>query len=388
MAAFSFAINSGLQDVSDSFSDQLVLDMSDTIAMLDDDESQFFTMVSRPDLGARTAFQPKFSWLEDSYRPDTTTVATSATSVATTITVATGTGSYFRAGDVVRNISKGDAYLVTSSTSADITVTRAIGGATASAAATGDRLIIVSSASLEGAAAPTAIHAEASSNYNYTQIQRDPLYFTRTNEGAERYGGQEPMREKAKKFVEHRRALNQIAFTGARHIVTSGSEPQRLTGGALEYVTVNKTNIAGTLTAIALDSHLTDVMQYGSQDKVLFVGPIVARALSGFLRDAWQPNTVGEKKYGAKVSAVISGAFGYTVPVVVMRNWSRLGLGGYCFTLDMSNVRYVTYRNGATRYRPNIQAPDRDAFMAEYLTEAGYEFRIDESHGILYGITG
>lgn len=388
MAAFSYSVDSGMVDTSDSFSDSLVIDMSNDIAMLDDDESQFFTILS--DLGTRTATREKIWWLETSYLPDTTTVATCATSIATAIDVATGTGAYFRAGDVVRNITKGDAYLVTATvgTSA-VSVSRAIGGTAASAAATGDRLLIVSRSSAQGAALPTSMVADKASNYNYTQIQRDVFEFTETRDAIEQYGGSSAsMEEKAKKLVEHRRALNQNCFTGARHLDTSGTGPRGLSGGLLEFVTVNKTNVSGTLTATGLDSHLTDVMQYGSKQKVMFVGPIVARALSGFLRDAWQPNTVGEKRYGAKVDAFINGAFGWTVPVYVCRNWSRIGLGGYAFTVDLGNVNYAPLRGRNTKYLPDRQDKGKDSVAAEYLTEFSMEVRIDESHGILYGITG
>ena len=55
MAAFSYSVDSGMVDTSDSFSDSLVLDMSNEIAMLDDDESQFFTILGN--LGTRQPYQ-------------------------------------------------------------------------------------------------------------------------------------------------------------------------------------------------------------------------------------------------------------------------------------------------------------------------------------------
>jgi hypothetical protein len=386
MAAFSYRVADGLVDVSDSFSDEQVLDMSNEIAMLDDDESQFFTISTQ--LGSREFFNPRFSWLEDSYLPNTTTVATSATSIATNIVVATGTGTYFRSGAVIRNITKGDAYLAGTTYSNSVDVTRAIGVATASAAATGDVLVITGYASAEGATLPAAKIAQKSTNYNYTQIHRNVMEFSNTNTAIERYGEQEPMREKAKKLVEHRREIDKSAFLGARHIITSGSEPQRMTGGLIEYVTVNKTNISGTLTASALDNHLANVFQYGSKNKVMFVGPTAQRAISGFLRSAWQPATVGEKKYGAFVDGYLSGAYGWNVPIYTQRDWNRVGLGGYIFTVDLANVRMGYLRGRSTKYLPNRQTAGKDSFASEYLSEFGFEVRLDETHGILYGITG
>lgn len=53
------------------------------------------------------------------------------------------------------------------------------------------------------------------------------------------------------------------------------------------------------------------------------MSPVIAQAISGFLRDAWQPIEAGKGRlWGAQVNGVISGAYGYQIPVVVKRDWN------------------------------------------------------------------
>lgn len=384
--AWSYSVNSGLVDTTDSFSDEMVIDMSNTIADLDIDESQFTTMLmSLPSTPARAT---KVNWLEDSFLPNYTTVATCATSIATNLVVATNTGPYFVAGDLVRNVNKGDAMVVTATYTSSIDVTRAIGSATASAAATGDILLIVGQASAQGSSLPTAKQTKKQSQYNYTQILRRNVSFTNTNLAVDHYGPPVLDREKGKALVEHKRQIEQTFFFGARHLITSGTEPQGFCGGAIEYISTNTSNVSGTLSATALDVQLQAIFAHGSKNKVMFVGPTARRALSGFLRSAWQPQTVGEKKYGAVVDAFVSGAYGIDVPVMVKRNWNDIGHAGSILVFDMDYIQARPLR--PTKYVPldRERLDGADQYSFSYITETSLQFGQETNHGRLYNITG
>lgn len=58
---------------------------------------------------------------------------------------------YFRAKDIVRIATTGEAFSVTSISTDDLTVTRAIGGVAAASAASGGDLLIVGNAAAQGA---------------------------------------------------------------------------------------------------------------------------------------------------------------------------------------------------------------------------------------------
>jgi hypothetical protein len=111
---------------------------------------------------------------------------------------------------------------------------------------------------------------------------------------------------------------------------------------------------------------MRNILQHGDGDnKVFFCSPVIALAISGFLRDAWQPITTETRLWGAKVDSFISGAYGFKVPVIVKRDWNDFSTtstqyGGWGFIVDMENVEYTSLRD--TALLQDRQAPDADAY--------------------------
>lgn len=381
---------SALVDDQDILSNQRVVDMDDEIALLDPEVSQFFTIANR--VSSRPAFSSKIEWLEDQLDPRLSSVAGTETDSTTTIDVATGEGSYFRAGDLVRNARTGEAFRVTSVSTDALTVVRGVGRVAAAAMAAADQLLIVGNAALQGATLGTRKVTKKVAQYNYEQIQRNPYGFTNTLAASKLYGGSEPNQERKKKLVVHKRAIEYTLFWGARALVTSGSEPQGFSGGLFEFNTTNVFDAAGALSKTLLDTYLRTLLQHGHGDsKVLFVSPLVAQAISAFLRDAYQPADVKQRLYGAKVDGWISGAYGYRVPVIVKRDWNDFSsassqYGGWAFLVDIGNVTWRPLRS--TKLLTNRQANDADEVSEEYLTEFSLEVQQEKTHGLVVGVTG
>lgn len=383
-------ILSALVDDQDILQNQRVIDMDDEIALLDPEVSQFFTMVNR--VSSRPAFSSKIEWLEDQLDPRLSSVAGTESDSTTTIDVATGEGAYFRAGDLVRNARTGEAFRVASVSSDALTVVRGVGRVAAAAMAAADQLLIVGNAALQGATLGTRKVTKKVAQYNYEQIQRNPYGFTNTLAASKLYGGSEPNQERKKKMVVHKRAIEYTLFWGARALVTSGSEPQGFSGGLFEFNTTNVFDVAGALSKTLLDTYLRTLLQHGHGDsKVLFVSPLVAQAISAFLRDAYEPADVKQRLYGAKVDGWISGAYGYRVPVIVKRDWndfstSSTQYGGWAFLVDIANVTWRPLRS--TKLLTNRQANDADEVSEEYLTEFSLEVQQEKTHGLIVGVTG
>ena len=112
----------GVVDTEDVLADERKPDMDDMIRMLDPDTSQFTTMLQ--EMAKGTAIREKILWMEEEFMPRLSALAASATSAASTLTVTTAQGSYFRAGDVVRNAVTGEAYGVISVSTDTLTVLR------------------------------------------------------------------------------------------------------------------------------------------------------------------------------------------------------------------------------------------------------------------------
>ena len=382
-------IVTGLEDDQDILQNERVIDMDPVIAMLDPDTSQFMTMLMR--VARSGADSTKNEWLEDEFFPRLSSVLSGGATNGATITVATGEGAYFRAGDIVRNAKTGVAVRIISVAGDVLTPTNALGRVGFAAHTAADQLLITGNASAQGAGLGTEKITKRVAQFNYTQILRNPYGFTRSLMASKLYGGPVPEKERKKKAVEHKRALEYTLFWGTRALDVTGSEPIGQTGGLFEFVTTNVKNAAGALTKVLLDQYMRDFLQHGEQNGVLFVSPVVSQAISGFLRDAWQPTTTDARLWGAKVDGFISGAYGFKVPVVVKRDWNDFSTangqyGGWAFYVNMDGVEMTTLRN--TELLRDRQNNDADRYDEEYLTEFGFKVEHERKHGIITGVTG
>ncbi len=384
-------ILSGLVDDQDILQNERVIDMDDTIAMLDPDTSQFTTILMR--IARETAYSSKVEWMEDELMPRLSSVASGGATNGAAIVVAAGEGAYFRAGDIVRNARTGQAVRVVSVATDTLTVTVALGRVAFAAAAASDQLLIVGNAAAQGAGLGTEKQTKRVAQFNYTQIFRHPYGFTNTLNASRLYGGDTPDKERSKKLVEHKRAIEYTAFWGVRALDTSGSEPVGQAGGLFEFVTTNVQNAAGVLTKTLLDTYMRQFLQHGTQNGILVVSPVVSQAISGFLRDIWQPASVDERVFGAKVDAFISGAYGFRIPVIVKRDWNDFATastqyGGWAFYIDLDNFGMPVLNGRDTKQLRDRQNRDADRVDEEYLTELSFKVKIERSHGLITGVTG
>jgi len=379
----------GVESDNTILANERVIDMDDVIAYLDPDTSQFTTMLMR--VARRAAEATKVEWLEDELFPRLSSVLSGGATDGATITVNTGEGAYFRANDVVRNARTGVAFKVTSVAGDVLTIGNHLGRVAFAAHAASDQLLITGNTSAQGASLGTRLITKRVAQFNYTGIQRNPYGFTRSLMASRLYGGPEPMKERKKKGVEHKRAIEYTLFWGVRSLDLTGAQPSGSSGGIFEYVTTNVQNAAGTLTKTLLDTYMRGFLQHGEQNGVLFVSPVVAQAISGFLRDAWNPTTVETRLWGAKVDGFISGAYGFQVPVIVKRDWNDFSTasgqyGGWAFYVNMDNIQLNTLRN--TELLKDRQANDADSYDEEYLTEFTLKVQHERTFGIITGVTG
>lgn len=388
----ALTVNSGLVSTADVLSNQIKIDMSDKIALLDPDVSQFSTILMKlPQESAKSYLK---EWLEDRLLPVTSALAATAASSDTSLTLTTNEGNYFRAGDLIRITSTGECVRVTTAGASALTVVRAVGtvaAASAASSATAGQLVKVGGSNAQGATLPTALIAQKTRNYNYSSITRNAFRFTETEIATEQYGGSVFEWESYKKAQEHKQDIENTLFFGARSY--SASTPPRHTAGGLhEYISTNITSAGGTLSKSAFNDFMRTGLQYGSSNKVLFAAPIVAQVISAYLQDNWVRANPDERIWGAKVDAYISGIYGSSVPVIVKRQWGAWGTGtssqygSYAFLVDMENVRYAPLRS--TRLLTNRQARDADEQAAEYLTEHSLIVQREETHAILRNVTG
>jgi hypothetical protein len=386
----------GAVDTSTILAAEKPVSMDEEIKNLEPELTQFTTMLMK--LSSKEVGRERIDWLEDQLMPRLVTLAASATSAATTLTLSTGESATINVNDLLRNQLTGEMTRVTaiSATGDIVTVTRAIGGVAAASSVSGAQQLIVGNAYEQGATTGSSKVVQRTNQYNYSQIFRHSLSFTNTQGKIDLYGGRYEVKEQAKKLVEHKRAIEYALFWGARSSTAGTTHPIQTMGGAVEYISTNTDNESGsTLTASEFDLQLINMLQF-CKDPVLFASPVVAYNISQFAATAYRTNNTGSQKYGVKIDAFVSGAYGFEVPVVVKRDWNDFnvptgaatwGYGGWAFLIDMSRVSLKPLRDRSTKLYPNRQNPGEDIQTQEFLTETSFQFEVEKAHGYFKGIS-
>lgn len=352
------------------------IDMADKIAELEPNVAPLVLLASK--MGKVAATNPKIEWQEDESMPRVTTISATIVASSTPIGV---TADIFRVGDLVRITTQGEGLEVTATAAGSITAVRSIGSMAAASAISGSELFLVGNANAEGSLLREIKYPQLVSASNYNEIVRTPFGVTGTEDATKHYGGDERDRLRAKFGKEHARTWEQIAFFGARDL---NSTNKRFCGGLKEFITTNITADTGGLAEADWQTFLQAGFRYGSERKVAFGSSKFISALEGYARTNLRVVDDHASTYGIKMSTYISGHG--TVDIVHHRDWQDSTIyGGYCFLVDMDNVKLRPLRD--TKLYPNRQAPDYDGFKDEYLTEMSLQVTHERTHSILTGIT-
>lgn len=325
---------------------------------------------------------PEFKWFEDFYGGRyAKNSGTYAASGALTITV-TGAGSssafIFTVGDIIKNARTGENMLVaTIASSTTVTVAaagRSFGSTSAAAGADGDGLFIVGNVNEENAGARNVNTTRSTPQTNYTQIFKTSIAVSGTEKEADLYGGKDLPYLRAKKGTEHALDIERAFWFGEKKYDTAGTQgqPRRATGGVLEFITGGNSyvqNQGGILTAPDLNTFLREGFTYGDDTKYFICGGVVLQAINEFARGQinMRPN---EKSYGMQISEYVT-AFG---KINIVHNPLFVeDYAGYGFLLDMECFKYRFMNNRDTKLMTNIQAPDVDGQIDQYMSEVGLQ---------------
>jgi len=375
-------------------SGQKVVDMDDRISELEPNNAPFVHLLRK--LNKKGAINPEVRWLEQVSMPRFDTFSASATSAATALGVTNA--AYFRVGDGVRITETGEFIQITGVSASSIGANRGIGGTTAASATSAAGLYIVNNANAEGASLRTIKTVKLTQQNNYCQIIRTPFGVTGTEMATKMYGqyANDRVRLQRVQGLEHERAIEATLFWGAKkEDVTTSGAPVRFAGGMFEYISTNVTNVAGTLTRASFETFLRSGFRYGSEEKWLFVSPLVNAALDGFAWNSaassngssWQQYTtdVPAGSIGVQIKKYYSSQG--TVNIVLKRHWNdNADLRGAAFLVDLPNVTLRTLRD--TKLLMDRQAPDADKVEDEYLSELTLEVQQESKHAYMKGVTG
>ena len=293
----------------------------------------------------------------------------------------------FTVGDVVRNARTGENFLVTAITDADtIAVTPAYGTTAAAAIAAGDGLFIAGNVNGEGTLARNVNTTRTAKNSNYAQIFKTSIVVTGTEAVSNLYGGRDLPYQRAKKGTEHALDIEKAFWYGQKYMDTS-TYARRQTGGIDEFLTAGTSYVQdqnGPVTAPDFNTFLREAFTYGNDTKTLFCGGIVLQAINEMARGQILTHT-GDTSYGVKISEWMT-AFG-TINIVHDPLFVE-DFAGTAYLLDLESFRYRFMEGRDTKLETNIQAPDFDGEIDQYISEVGLERKQASRHAILKGVTG
>lgn len=373
-----------------------VIDMSDTIHLLDPNEAPLTAITMK--LRKAHCISPKVEWLEDDYLPTTGVLAASVSSVTTVFTFATATGIQFRPGDVLQNMVSGENVYVQAadSTSASFTVSRAIGTTSQASysATTTETWLIIGNANVEGATGRAVKSTTKTNQSNFTQIFRWPFGLTGTLNNTEVYGGSDLNFQTRKAGIEHRISMERAFLFGIKSDVSNltglaNTAPIRFCDGVLARVTTNRLSISPALDATKFETVLRTAMRYGPARKMYFASRLQMSIINA-LATAKIVTVPTTSSFPLAITEYVSphGKVYLVTHNLLDGNVGSTGkYGAYGIMLDLDSVFY-RYLNGRdTTLRTNIQANDADARQDEYLTEACPMIIQEKNHAVVDTMT-
>jgi hypothetical protein len=287
----------------------LAVDMSPIIQLIDPYDVGLLSYVGLSSLD-KEATETEHKWMEDSLRPLTSTITDNPlSSGATTINVASGTGVYFRSGDIVKIEDELIRMSADPSTDALATVAspngRGWGGSTAAAHNQNTAIEIVSVAILEGTATPgLARHTTKASVSNYTQIFEDVVQVSSTLEAVEQWApGSEYARQLSKTMKSLMILMDKTLIYGKPN--AGSSTVPRAMGGLRHFITTNVTAASGAQLSekLTLDA-LNQTYDAGGNVKVMAMRLKQKQALNKFL-DPNRRVALDERRAGAVVDSYL-----------------------------------------------------------------------------------
>ena len=336
---------------------------------------------------------PIFNWFEKDVPVQRVLCTASFTNVATTLTVADSTP--FRGGHVIMDELTNEKMLVTVDPPSGTTLTVQRGfGTTAAVASSGtaDPLLIIGNVNAEGAAVPSVVYYSPTNPFNYTQIFRTPLYLTRTALKTRLRTGNAYQEAKREALELHAVEMEKAFIFGEQFTGTgSNGQPLKQTGGIISFLGADATftNVwdfsSTTFNTANWENTLENVFRYGSSEKLLLAGSTLINQLNQLAKKVSVMNIVpGEESYGMKIYEWLT-PYGtlYLKLHPLFSIHPTFKSFGLAVDLDKLVFRYID----DTTFKPNIQTPNIDARMDEFLTEAGLEVQHQKAHAYIKNVT-
>lgn len=305
---------------------------------------------------------------------------------------------FIRKKDILKNTRTGEILYVTDVNQSvkTATIVRGAGydentetGTEPAAMSDGDYIMRLSNAMEERSSSPESYITQPQKYFNYVQTIRTPFDGSFDNEHERKTaGGNERVRVRQQKLIEHRIDIEKTAIWGERK--EDVANKRKMTGGITQFITSNAYDVGsangGKLTEGVLENICEMAFKYNARDgapKVFITSRRVGSIINQFAAGRIE-TTSGEETYGLRLKRYVS--FHGDLIIIPSRlfehDYASVGL-----ILDMDNIDYRPFAGQDSKLRANIQLPDVDGWKDEYMTKFGMRVRDQETHTVVTGIT-
>jgi hypothetical protein len=226
----------------------------------------------------------KVEWLEDGLSPTTTTMNDSGgiSDSDTSMVVATGTGQYFKEGDIIR--IEDELIYVSARATDTLTIVRAFGGTTNASHADALTITLVTVARLEGADYDTG-HTTVVSARSEAKMMKYGVSDTMDYKIAKLIGGGSGVEGSKGKAGKLAILLAKTFWHGKRAVGSASAS--RAMGGFTQYVTTNVKNCSSAaLTLKDIEDKMQACFEAGGQPETILCGSWAKRKISSFYKGA------------------------------------------------------------------------------------------------------
>ena len=346
---------------------------------------------------------PTFSFFEGSAPPMRVLKSgTQATVTDTAILVEssqyTAPARMFRKGMVLRYGSSpvaGELLFVTDNPTADdtITVRRGAFGSTAASLVDEVAITIMGTASPDGAGAPSPVGIEPYSVENQVQIFRNSYSIDATLDATKtKWGIKERLRRKQNALEQHllSREMTCLMGEGYEEVDSEEGTPLRTTKGVIPHLVTNRLDGSSTnFTYAAFKAWALPLAKYGQVELTVLLGATLFQSIQNMCeKNAVMNLQPGVRKFGMYITRLQTAGPVLNLVIHPLLTQYYPGTG---VALDLSQIEIKTMRDEHgvrdMRFRPNIQAPDVDGTMGEYLSHIGVALGHEDRHGVIHSNT-
>jgi hypothetical protein len=390
------AVVSGYRSTNTVESTILARDIQAQINEYDKNITPLVVLAEKMGGGARVTHNPKFEWYEEDRetRRDTTTTTGTGT------TVAVSDGTLFNANDIWRVTRTGEGLRVVSISSNNLTVRRGtdVNPDAAVALVSGDELIKVGTAKMEGDTSVTAISGNPTAKYNYTQIFERTVAETGTMMNTDTYTQPGDWEFRKRRMIQEYKIDQEAAYLWGPGVAlyTGGTHPERVSRGVVDSITTNVTDFGGTLTEAEFFSKFNVAFRYGGKSKFGLSGRTPVDVISGFSRGKLEViQGDNDTTYGLDVMKF---RHAHGILNLITHNLFETSTSSYfsqVLILDVAGdgsngtlVRRVYLQNRDTAIKENVQENDRDGRKDLIRGECSIQLGLEKSHALWDNIEG